>query len=141
MDYSKTEKRMRALIYILIGLLSGALLTSMLINTLSKGTEFPKGVMAIQGHHFGELNKLMKDNRCTTGEIQQHLLPMRIIASDIEPAFKSLSDSDQQFVRNAADLRRVLDLQLAKGVDNCADLATSVSSIKQSCDNCHRDYK
>ncbi|MEY3516272.1 MAG: hypothetical protein RIS67_489, partial [Pseudomonadota bacterium] len=28
-----------------------------------------------------------------------------------------------------------------KGIDNCADLATGISSIKQSCDNCHRDYK
>ena len=132
---------MRALIYILIGLLSGALLTSMLINSLSKGSEFPKGVMAVQGHHFGALNKLAKDNRCSPTEIQPHLISMRILAGDIEPAFQSLGDSDPQFVRYAADLRRVLDLQLAKGIGNCADLATSVSSIKQACENCHRDYK
>lgn len=134
-------KRMRALIYILIGLLSGALLTSMLMKKLGQGSEFPKGVMAVQAHHFGALNKLAKDNRCTGGEIQPHLISMRILAGDIEPAFQSLSDSDPQFVRYAADLRRVLDLQLAKGIGNCADLATSVSSIKQACENCHRDYK
>lgn len=132
---------MRVLIYILIGLLSGALLTSMLINTLAKGTEFPRGVMALQAHHFGELNRLAKDNRCTSGEIQPHLISMRIVAGDVEPAFKSLAEAEQQFVRNAADLRRVLDLQLAKGINNCADLATSVSAIRQACDNCHRDYK
>ena len=132
---------MRALIYILIGLLSGALLTSMLINSLSKGSEFPKGVMAVQGHHFGALNKLAKDNRCSPTEIQPHLISMRILASDIEPAFKSLSEEDMQFGRNSADLRRVLDLQLAKSIDNCADLATATSAIEQACDNCHRDYK
>ncbi|MBP6535063.1 MAG: hypothetical protein KAZ45_00560 [Arenimonas sp.] len=132
---------MRALIYILIGLLSGALLTSMLINTISKGSEFPKGVMAIQKHHFGELNRLAKDNRCSNNEIQQNLLRMRLMADDIEPAFKSLSEEDIQFVRNSADLRRVLDLQLAKSIDNCADLATATSAIEQACDNCHRDYK
>ena len=132
---------MRALIYILIGLLAGALLTSMLMNTLSKGSAFPKGVMAVQGHHFGELNKLVKDNRCTRSEIQPHLISMRILASDIEPAFKSLAEEDVQFGRNSADLRRVLDLQLAKSIDNCADLATSTSAIKQACENCHRDYK
>ena len=132
---------MRALIYILIGLLAGALLTSMLMKKLSQGSEFPKGVMAVQAHHFGALNKLTKDNRCTGAEIQPHLISMRILSTDIEPAFKSLADSEPQFVRNAADLRRVLDLQLAKGINNCADLATSVSSIKQACDNCHRDYK
>lgn len=132
---------MRALIFILIGLLSGALLTSMLMKRLSLGTEFPKGVMAVQAHHFGALNKLIKDNRCTAGEVQPHLISMRILASDIEPAFNSLAEQDQQFVRYAADLRRTLDLQLAKGIGNCADLATSVSSIKQTCENCHRDYK
>lgn len=132
---------MRALIYILIGLLSGALLTSMLMNTLGKGSEFPKGVMAVQGHHLGALNKLAKDNRCSQTEIQPHLITMRILASDIEPAFKSLSEEDMQFGRNGADLRRVLDLQLAKSIDNCADLATATSAIKQACDNCHRDYK
>lgn len=132
---------MRVLIFILIGLLSGALLTSLLMKRLSQGSEFPRGVMAVQAHHFGALNKLARDNRCTGAEIQPHLISMRILSTDIEPAFKSLADSEPQFVRNAADLRRVLDLQLAKGINNCADLATSVSSIKQACDNCHRDYK
>ena len=132
---------MRALIYILIGLLAGALLTSMLMKKLSQGSEFPKGVMAVQAHHFGALNKLAKDNRCTGAEIQPHLISMRILASDIEPAFKSLSEEDMQFGRNSADLRRVLDLQLAKSISNCADLATATSAIEQACDNCHRDYK
>jgi hypothetical protein len=141
MHHQTREFTMRALIYILIGLLSGALLTSMLMNTLGKGSEFPKGVMAVQGHHFAALNKLAKDNRCSTAEIQPHLISMRILASDIEPAFKSLSEEDVQFGRNSADLRRVLDLQLAKSIDNCADLATATSAIEQGCDNCHRDYK
>jgi hypothetical protein len=132
---------MRALIYILIGLLSGALLTSMLIKTLSQGSEFPKGVMALQGSHFGSLNKLAKDNRCSPTEIQPHLITMRIVASDIEPAFKSLSEEDIQFARYGSDLRRVLDFQLAKSINNCADLSTAVSAIEQACDNCHRDYK
>lgn len=132
---------MRALIYILIGLLAGAVMTSMLMSTLSKGTEYPKGVMAVQGHHFGALNKLAKDNRCSSAEIQPHLITLRIVSSDIEPAFKSLSEEDVQFGRYGADLRRVLDLQLAKSVNNCADLATATSAIKQACENCHRDYQ
>jgi hypothetical protein len=97
--------------------------------------------MAVQAAHFGSLNKLAKDNRCSALEIQKELLPMRILAADIEPAFKSLAEQDQQFVRYAAELRRVLDLQLAKGINNCADLATGISAVKQSCENCHRDYQ
>ena len=131
---------MRVLIFLLVGLLIGAVGTTFAIKALSKGTEFPKGVMAVQGHHFGALNKLAKDNRCSPTEIQPHLISMRILASDIEPAFKSLSEQDVQFGRYGADLRRVLDLQLAKSINNCADLATSISAIKQACENCHRDY-
>lgn len=135
------NKPLQFLIVLLVGLIMGAVCTSIAIEALRKGTEFSRGVMAVQAAHAMALNKLAKDNRCSAPEIQKELLPMRIIAADIEPAFKSLAEQDQQFVRYAADLRRVLDLQLAKGIDNCADLAAGISSIKQSCDNCHRDYK
>ena len=132
---------MRFLIALLIGLLAGALLTSVLMRSLAAGSAYPKGVMAVQAAHFSALNTLAKDNRCSAAEIQKDLLPMRILAADIEPAFKTLAEQDPQFVRYAADLRRVLDLQLAKGIDNCADLNTALSSVKQACENCHRDYQ
>ena len=132
---------MRFLIALLLGLLAGALLTSMLMRSLAAGSAYPKGVMAVQAAHFSALNTLAKDNRCSAAEIQKDLLPMRILAADIEPAFKTLAEQDPQFVRYAADLRRTLDLQLAKGIDNCADLNTGLSSVKQACENCHRDYQ
>lgn len=132
---------MRFLIALLVGLLAGALLTSILMRSLAAGSAYPKGVMAVQAAHFSALNTLAKDNRCSAAEIQKDLLPMRILAADVEPAFKTLAEQDPQFVRYAADLRRVLDLQLAKGIDNCADLNTGLSSIKQACENCHRDYQ
>lgn len=132
---------MRFLIALLVGLLAGALLTSMLMRSLAAGSAYPKGVMAVQAAHFSALNTLAKDNRCSAAEIQKDLLPMRILAADVEPAFKTLAEQDPQFVRYAADLRRMLDLQLAKGIDNCADLNTGLSSVKQACENCHRDYQ
>jgi len=132
---------MRILITLLVGLLAGALLTSMLMRSLAAGSAYPKGVMAVQAAHFSALNTLAKDNRCSAADIQKDLLPMRILAADIEPAFKTLAEQDQQFVRYAADMRRTLDLQLAKGIDNCADLNAGLSSIKQTCENCHRDYQ
>lgn len=135
------KKPVQALILLLVGLIIGAVCTSFAIQTLSKGSEFPKGVMALEGSHMGSLNKLRAENRCTTAEIQPHLITMRIVASDIEPAFKKLSEGDIQFVRYAGDLRRALDFQLAKAINNCPDLVTGMSEIKKACDNCHRDYK
>ena len=135
------NKSLQALILLVVGVIIGAVCTSFAINTLSKGSAYPKGVMAVQGAHMGALNKLQTENRCTTAEIQPHLIAMRIVASDIEPAFKSLSEADIQFVRYAGDLRRAVDLQLAKSINNCPDLVTGLSEIKKACDNCHRDYK
>lgn len=132
---------MRFAIAVLTGLLAGALLTSMLMRSLAASSAYSKGVMAVQAAHFSALNMLAKDNRCSAAEIQKELLPMRILAADIEPAFKTLAEQDPQFVRYAADLRRVLDLQLAKGIDDCANLNTGLSSVKQACENCHRDYQ
>jgi hypothetical protein len=135
------KKPVQALVLLLVGLIIGTVCTSFAIKTFSKGSEFPKGVMALQGSHTGSLHKLKAANRCTTAEIQPHLITMRIVASDIEPAFKKISEKDIQFVRYAGDLRRALDFQLAKSIDNCPDLETGLSEIKKSCDNCHRDYK
>mgnify|MGYP003425902719 FL=1 len=146
MSYAQTWRRtvkkpVQALILLLVGLIIGAVCTSFAIKTLSKGSEFPKGVMALEGAHMGSLNKLQAENRCTTAEIQPHLITMRIVASDIEPAFKKVSEGDIQFVRYAGDLRRALDFQLAKSINSCPDLVTGMSEIKKACDNCHRDYK
>jgi hypothetical protein len=135
------NKSVQVLITLLIGLIIGAVCTSFAMRTLSKSTAYPKGVMAVEGAHAGALNKLQAENRCTTAEIQPHLITMRIVASDIEPAFKSRSEKDVQFVRYAGDLRRALDFQLAKSINNCPDLLTGLGEIKRACDNCHRDYK
>jgi len=135
------QKSIQALVLLLVGLIIGAVCTSIAINALSKGSAYSKGVMAVQAAHFSAMNTLAKDNRCSAAEIQKELLPMRILAADIEPAFKSLAEQDTQFVRYAADLRRVLDLQLAKQIDNCPELNTATSAIKQACENCHRDYR
>ena len=135
------KKPVQALILLVVGLIIGAVCTSFAINTFSKSSAYYKGVMAVEGAHMGALNKLQTENRCTTAEIQPHLITMRIVGSDIEPAFKKGSASDIQFVRYAGDLRRVLDFQLAKSINTCPDLVTGLSEIKKACDSCHRDYK
>ena len=66
--------------------MSALAFTSMLMRSLAAGSAYPKGVMAVQAAHFSALNTLAKDNRCSAAEIQKDLLPMRILAADIEEA-------------------------------------------------------
>ena len=75
------NKPLQFLIVLLVGLIMGAVCTSIAIEALRKGTEFSRGVMAVQAAHAMALNKLAKDNRCSAPDIQKELLPMRIIAA------------------------------------------------------------
>ena len=55
------NKPLQFLIVLLVGLIMGAVCTSIAIEALRKGTEFSRGVMAVQAAHAMALNKLAKD--------------------------------------------------------------------------------
>ena len=132
---------MRHIVLLLIGLLAGALGASMAIRTLSAGSEYPKGVMALMGKHFGALREAAKTGECTPEVTASHAATLRQVALDVEPAFLPTGSDDEAFRANAELLRtRIAELEAALG-QGCPALVTANAGVGEACKACHQDFR
>lgn len=132
---------MRSVVVLLTGLLIGALGATMALRSLSAGSEYPKGVMALMGKHFGALRKAAEAGTCDAAVTTTHAATLRQVALDIEPAFLPGSGDDALFRRHAEDLRtRITGLESVLG-QGCAPLVEANAAIGKSCKQCHTDFR
>lgn len=125
---------------IALGFFIGVLAGAWALKALSAGNEFPRGVMAIKAHHFGELRENLREGRCDAAALSPHLDTLAAVARDIEPAFLLPGSTDGIFRQYAEDLRaRVAKAYASLG--DCERAREAVSTISDGCKACHRDYK
>lgn len=131
---------MRSLVLFLVGLAVGALCTLIAVNALDRGTSHHDAVMSLMGQQMKSISQSVKASRCAATDLTPRLQTLRFVANDIEPAFPDLQ-ADPQFGRYAADLRRAADAALMTPPANCAAAGAALTSLKKTCDACHRDFK
>jgi cytochrome c556 len=131
---------MRSLVLFLVGLAVGAMCTLIAVNALDRGTSHHDAVMALMGQQMKSIDQSVKASRCASTDLTPRLQTLRFVANDIEPAFPDLQ-SDEQFGRYAAGLRRAADAALMTPPANCAAAAAALTSLDKACDSCHREYK
>ncbi|GIX35774.1 MAG: hypothetical protein KatS3mg126_1553 [Lysobacteraceae bacterium] len=130
---------MRALVWILLGLLAGSVATLSILNALRPATAFPRGVMAVLQHHLGAANEAVSQGRCDAASAR-HFEALALLAEDVVPAFAPLAGEDEVFARYAAQL--VETTRAAQGTtDACRNAAAQLGAIKDACKACHRDYR
>lgn len=125
----------------LIGLTVGTVGTVMAMRALdARKDKFPSGVMQVQQWHLGQLKANLEQNRCNATDTLPHLLALRTMADDIEPAFPDLRD-DERFGKAASALRATLDAARASPPLNCAGVGTTLEDIGTTCKACHQDFR
>lgn len=130
---------MRILISVLLGIAIGAMCTVMALNALRAGTEFPTGVMAGIGYHFGTAKRTLAAETCDAAEVARHIDALETYVADIPAAFSELS-TQASFSGHASELQRIL-AEAAAAPANCAALQPTISAIGEACQACHRDYR
>jgi hypothetical protein len=130
----------RLLVLFLVGLAVGAALTVIGITALNRGTAWDHAVMAMMGAQMKVLSENVQANHCAATDLTPRLQTLRLVANDIEPAFAG-EVNDPQFGRYAADLRAAADAALVAPPASCAAAQTTLSSLKKTCDSCHREFK
>jgi len=130
----------RLIALFLIGLFLGAAGTLIAINAMNRQTPWSKATMAVMGQHMQAMGQNVKSNRCATGDFLPKLQTLRLVANDIEPAFAE-DGKDPLFGRYAADLRAAGDAALAAPPGTCASANATLSSLKKTCDSCHREFR
>jgi hypothetical protein len=131
---------MKALAWILLGLLTGSFATVSALNALRPATAFPRGVMALFQHHLGSARDQVTAGRCDA-TLASHFEALDVLARDVRPAFSALVEHDQVFARYADKLAVTTSHARALDLSDCRLAAEQVSLIGDGCKACHREYK
>lgn len=131
---------MKALAWILLGLLIGSFATVSVLNALRPATAFPKGVMALFQHHLGSAREQVTAGRCDA-DLGAHFEALDVLARDVRPAFAAMVEHDQVFARYADDLVAATARARALEEGDCKLAAEQLSLVGDGCKACHREYK
>ena len=137
----KPSAASRYFFILLIGLVIGAIATVMAMRALdARRDHFPDAVMTVMAAHSGQLKGNIDQNRCAATDTIPHLNALRVMANDIEPAFKDYA-GDQRFAQHASKLRATMDELIASPPLNCAGVKAAADKIGESCKACHQDFR
>lgn len=131
---------MKALAWILLGLLIGSFATVSVLNALRPATAFPKGVMALFQHHLGAAREQVTAGRCDA-ELAAHFEALEVIARDVRPAFAEMVEHDEVFANYADQLSAATRDARAAEVSDCKLAGERLSAVGDGCKACHREYK
>lgn len=131
---------MRSVVALIVGLLVGALLTVIAVNSLKKGTAYPNGVMAVMSAQMGQLDGRIKSKACAGPDLEANLGTLVALGNDLETAFLPTPD-DEAFSKYAADYRAAVDAAMAVPPANCEAAAQSLNAISATCKACHQQFK
>lgn len=131
---------MRSLVTLILGLVVGAMLTVIALNSLKKGTAYPNGVMAVMSAQMGQLDSRLKAKACAGPDLEANLGTLAALGNDLETAFLPTLD-DVAFSRYASDYRAAVDAAMAAAPASCEAASTSLNAISATCKACHQQFK
>lgn len=131
---------MRSVVTLVIGLLMGALLTVIAVNSLRKGTAYPNGVMAVMSAQMGHMDTQVKAKACTAADLEAHITTLVALGNDLEPAFLPTAD-DAAFSRYASDYRLAVEGAAAASLADCEQASKALNEISATCKSCHQQFK
>lgn len=131
---------MRSVVALILGLLVGAMLTVIALNSMKKGTAYPNGVMAVMSAQMGQLDGRIKAKACAGPDLEANLGTLVALGNDLEPAFLPTPD-DEAFSTYASDYRSAVDAALAAAPANCEDASKALNAISATCKACHQQFK
>lgn len=138
---SRAAHARRYLAVFLVGLVVGAIATTMVIRAIeARQDHFDDAVMHVQQWHVNQLVGNLERNRCSATDTLPHLRTLRALGDDLEPAFPDLRD-DARFVEHASGMRAVIDGALASPPMNCPGLDTVTKHVREACQACHQDFR
>ena len=131
---------MRSVVALVVGLLMGAMLTVIGMNSLRKGTAYPNGVMAVMSAQMGHLNERIKAKACAAEDLEMPLATLVAMGNSLEPAFLPTED-DAAFSGYAADYRTAVETAAAATPADCGQAEAKLNAISASCKACHQQFK
>lgn len=130
---------MRYVICLLIGLVIGAISASTFINASAQREAWPRGIMNVMQHELVNARKTARSPQCATATLQSAASHLHLLAADIEPALLAPGVKDRVFSQYASDLKHALSQWDTSSA--CERQSAALTTIANSCEACHRDYR
>lgn len=130
---------MRALGWILLGLLVGALAALSAANALQAAGALNRGVMNMMKYHLGEARKVLTAEQCSQPPTQ-HFEALAVLGRDVGPIYLPIGERDELFDQYTKDLVEAT-AAAAAGNSDCAQASERLALIGDACQACHRDFK
>ncbi len=131
---------MRYLILLGLGMLLGALAASTALNAFAHRDAYPRGVMNVLQHHYGNLRERLRDPKCATVAAGADRAMLAALTEEIASSQYGSAAPDAPF-REYADRLRGAVADLPPQPAACRELAPIVTRIGNACDACHRQYR
>ncbi|MEO8670544.1 MAG: hypothetical protein ABI411_04450 [Tahibacter sp.] len=132
---------MRYLLILLGGLILGAVLTVMVVNTLQQRSAYPRSVMRILQHQVVTLRQARRHNDCgTPAGKRSEWSGIANLALEIEPAFSdaalppAFAETSRHFVTLTAEIAH-------SPATACADFDQQLARVNDACDDCHGSFR
>ena len=129
---------MRSLLFLLAGVLVGALVAFSAANALYQRNAWPRGVMHVMQHHVGELRRLQRGSSCAAERSAPHFQRLAQTAADIGP---SRPDEKPDYREQAQRFLELNQRFAASAPSDCPGLDTALQQVSDACQGCHRDYR
>lgn len=130
---------MRALAWILLGLVIGAFAALSMANAMQAAGAVHKGAMNMLKYHVGEARKVLTAEQCQQAPTH-HFEAIAVLSRNVGPIFLPIGERDELFGQYADQLVSTAAAAPAAAVD-CATGTEQLGLIHERCSACHRDFK
>jgi hypothetical protein len=130
---------MRYLICLIVGLMAGALMTSMAGNAIAVRHAWPRGLMNVMQHELVDARGSVRAGMCASPAVSVAAAHLQLLGADLERALLPPATKDRVLSQYASEMRTAIDQWDPKA--DCPHQAQALTTLANACEACHRDYR
>ena len=132
---------MRALAFIVVGLMLGALISVTALNFLNRGPQTHKALMLMMKYQVDSARAVI-DPRCQNGSnIQRQLTALRSLSADLDPIFFARGFDKELFGKQSQQMRDRVEKALSTDWTSCPQQVEAMNQVRQGCKSCHDEFE
>ncbi|MBK9495042.1 MAG: hypothetical protein BWZ07_01151 [Alphaproteobacteria bacterium ADurb.BinA280] len=132
---------MRALAFLVVGLMLGALISVTALNVLNRGPQTHKAVMLMMKYQVDTARSVI-DPGCPNGaSAQRQFATLRALSDDLDAIFVPRGFDKELFGKQSQQMRDRLDKALQTDWSGCPQQVEALNLVRQGCKSCHDEFE
>jgi cytochrome c556 len=132
---------MRALAFILVGLMLGALISVTALNFLNRGPQTHKAIMQMMKYQVDTARAVIDPGCPNGGNVQRQLTTLRALSEDLDAIYVARGFDKDLFGKQSQQMRERLDKALTTEWSSCPAQVEAMNQVRQGCKSCHDEFE